>query len=676
MNENETLKPTLEGLDIDFNNLELDNINNDGIDVRFSPSLSSGYLADERNPSIDVISAIEKKETSNKKINTDLKISKKEENSLSNDCYTGTNIAPSELLKKIVSLQPDQILQPLLTERKSWFKKLTPENILKWQKSEIDKPLLIMKDISDFDSSIQMFRNLLSYMKDRKSSKAPTMHVKKFIKLVLKGGDILRDEAFLQVYKQLNNNKKNESFMRGLKMMAIISSCFVPKNPDIYLFILNYLFFQIDNNNDENILNHLKYIFVRMIKTKEHERRFVPSEIELKNIECLTSIIVPVFFFNDAKKNIKVESYTTMGDLKKTIMNILDFNSSRAIYYSMYEICVKESTFEERFIDDSEKVCDVLSVWNSENDILIKKGEKCEFKFYIRLLIYYPFTENDVDTLSVVYYQTVYDVITGKHHVDLRKIITLASLELVNECGNDEEKAKELLSTKLNKFIPFNNFNELSEEEYKQKILSQYVNISEISKNNARWNYIQELSILHTYQTQQFYAKYNYTKSGTNDDKIPDICILGFRPDGIIIMDENKNEVIFYKYDSIMNWGISRTQLILCLSTSLNEIRRVCFKTSQTKVMQSLIEIYCNMIVGKNIGEIQKVVSEYEKKFMSIDCSRRKNSLLYKEGNTSNILNDTEEESAVYSIKQNDKNNKKKKEVENVLPFDEENNDD
>ena len=683
MNENESFTLESQPQDIDFNNIALDNINNEGIDVHFSPSMNSVFLADERQSSLDLMNSQKKKEEKNPTIKTEITIPKKEkekENSLSEDCYSGTDIAPAELLKEIISIKSAQILEPLLMERKRWFKKLSAEEILKWQKREIVRPLLIMKTVRDFDSSIQMFRNLLSYMKDRKSSKASSMHVKKFIKLVLKGGEILRDEAFLQVYKQLNDNKKNESFMRGLKMMAIISSCFVPKNPDVYKFILNYLFFQINNynNKDKNILNHLNYIFARMIKTKDHERRFVPCETELNNIECLTSILVSVNFFNDAKKNIKVESYTTMGDLKKTIMNILNFNSKRAIYYTMYEICTKENTLEERFIDDSEKVCDILSVWNSEKDKSNKNGEKCDFKFYIRLLIYYPFTEDEVDTLSIVYYQTVYDVITGKHPLDLRKILTLASLELVNECGNDEEKAKELLSTKLNKFIPFNNFNEMSEEEWKEKILTQYVNISEISKNNARWNYLQELSNLHTFQTQQFYAKFNYIKSGTNEDGIPDICILGFRPDGIMIMDEEKKEIIFYKYETIMNWGISRTQLILCLSTNANEIHRVCFMTSQTKVIQTLIEIYCNIFVGKTIKEIQKVVEDYDTKFKSIDCSRRKNSLLYKEQKTGNILNESkinEIDESVYEINKKDKDTEKIKEIGSILPDNEKNND-
>ena len=63
----------------------------------------------------------------------------------------------------------------------------------------------------------------------------------------------------------------------------------------------------------------------------------------------------------------------------------------------------------------------------------------------------------------------------------------------------------------------------------------------------------------------------------------------------------------------------------------MNEIKRICFFTSQTKVIQTLIEIYCNLMVGKTIKDIQDVVKDYDTKFGKIDSSRRKHDLLLKE---------------------------------------------
>ena len=52
-------------------------------------------------------------------------------------------------------------------------------------KKEISDPLLRMENEDDVEGSKQMFRNLLSYMGDRKSSKLPILHAKKIVKIVL-----------------------------------------------------------------------------------------------------------------------------------------------------------------------------------------------------------------------------------------------------------------------------------------------------------------------------------------------------------------------------------------------------------------------------------------------------------------------------------------------------------
>ena len=560
--------------------------------------------------------------------------SKKGTVELSPDCFIGPDAAPAELLKDIIAINPQQILEPLLTTQSSCFKKLDPDKIMKWQKKEISDPLLRMENIDDVEGSKQMFRNLISYMGDRKSSKLPLLHAKKYVKIVLIGNDILRDEAYLQVYKQLHGNQKFESIMRGWKMFAIISSCFVPKKPEIYNLILNYLFFEMQNTKDNQIINHIKYIFVRMIKTKDKERHHVPSDEELACIEKLIPIDLPVKFFTGNQTLIKVESYTSIRDLKIQLMNKLDFNIQRAVYYSIYEICEKKSGTEERFIDDSEKVCDILSVWSNEFIRDKKTGDTSKFHLYLKLLIYYPFEKDDIDTISVVYHQTVYDVLTGKHPVDERKIINLAAYQLVSEFEDDEDPAAKKLNDNVNKYIPVSKANLMSAEDWREKILEQYRKVNDLKKNDAKWEYIQELKNLPTYQMQQFIAKFNEQKSGTNEDEIPDNCIIGLKPEGITILDREHNEIIFYRYETIMNWGISKNQLIICISTSMNEIKRVCFFTSQTKVIQALIEIYCNLLVGKTIRDIQDVVKNYDTKFEKIDSSRIKHSLMLKdEGN-------------------------------------------
>jgi len=273
----------------------------------------------------------------------------------------------------------------------------------------------------------------------------------------------------------------------------------------------------------------------------------------------------------------------------------------------------------------------MLSVWNNEIEAMKKKGESCKFHLYLKLLIYYPFDKDDIDTLSVVYYQTAYDVISGKHPVDESKIIELAGYQLVVEFDDDDDKVEKKLNANLNKYIPANKFNLMVAQDWKEKVFEQYKKVNGKTKNDCKWEYLQLLKDLPTYQMQQFNARFNDQKSGSNEDNIPNDCIIGLCPDGIKILDREHNEVIFYRYETIMNWGISRNQLIISISSSMNEIKRAGFYTSQTKVIQALIEIYCNLLIGKTLRDLQDVIKNYDTKFESIDSSRRIHSFMYKD---------------------------------------------
>jgi hypothetical protein len=241
--------------------------------------------------------------------------------------------------------------------------------------------------------------------------------------------------------------------------------------------------------------------------------------------------------------------------------------------------------------------------------------------------------------------------------VDENKIIQLAAYQLVVEFDDDEDKTKKKLRENLHKYIPANKFNLMTEQEWKEKVFEQYKKVNDKNKNDCKWEYLQLLKDLTTYQMQQFNARFNEQKSGTNEDDIPSDCIIGLCPDGIKILDREHNEVVFYRYETIMNWGISKNQLIISISTSMNEIKRAGFFTSQTKVIQTLIEIHCNLLIGKTLRDVQDIVKNYDTKFESIDSSRRIHSLMYKD-----------EGGNVYDIEES-KDNKKKKiiEIENKI---------
>ena len=602
-----------------FNSMNLYKLNDFDDSINFSP----------RESRVSII------ETFDEILNTKIKFNIRDisliplsilnEKSLSLDCYYGVENAPSPLLSEFMRVDKDIIFSEVLNKKKIFFiKKINPVDILTWQKSELDNSLINMENSYDVEIAKQMFRNLLSYMLDRKSSKKGIQHVTKFIKLVKMGNKMLRDEAYLQIYKQLHKNKKKESIMLGWKIFAVIASSFIPSNKDILNIILNFLFFEIQETDDEQIRMHINYIFVRMFKAKKRERKMVPCTEEIEYIENLKSIQIPIYYFNGKHTIIKIESYTTFKDVKAIIMDKLDFNRQRAIFYSIYEICYKSNGTEERFLDDNEIICDVLSLWKSDIKKHQDNNEKVIFRFYLKILIYFPYDESIIDNIAIEYYQTLYDVISGKFNLSECEILILGALQLVNDFGNDIQKAYMNIKENYQNYIPWKFMYIMSNDQWIEKIMEFYSYFMNYEQNECKKEYINSLMNHSTYKTQLFDAKFDVKKSSDNSDNIPFECILGFKQEGIQIFDMNLDSIVFYEYKQIENWGVSPNFFVITINELNNRPnRKLYFHTGETNVIQTIMIIYGFFIAGKDIREMTEEIDKRDSQFDNNRLNRR-----------------------------------------------------
>jgi len=121
-------------------------------------------------------------------------------------------------------------------------------------------------------------------MFDRKSTKKPIEHVKKHLKLTLHGTLELKDEAYIQVLKQIKDNPDIENTKRGWSFLSILACSFTP-SPALFYSILNYLLYEIKNNDETYIVRRANYIFVRLVRTYEHKRHYIISDNEMVHIE-------------------------------------------------------------------------------------------------------------------------------------------------------------------------------------------------------------------------------------------------------------------------------------------------------------------------------------------------------------------------------------------------------
>ena len=121
-------------------------------------------------------------------------------------------------------------------------------------------------------------------MYDRKSTKKPIGHIRKHLTLTFNANSEVKDEAYIQVLKQITDNPDNVKNKRGWNFFAILACAYSPSSV-LFYSILNTLLFEIKNNKDIDIVHRANFIFVRLVKSFEKQRKYIPSENEIMHIE-------------------------------------------------------------------------------------------------------------------------------------------------------------------------------------------------------------------------------------------------------------------------------------------------------------------------------------------------------------------------------------------------------
>jgi len=66
-------------------------------------------------------------------------------------------------------------------------------------------------------------------------------------------------------------------------------------------------------------------------------------------------------------------------------------------------------------MEENALVCDDFAVWEKQVIEGLKAMETIDYKLYLKIMIYYQYTENDTDTITMTYIQVCFVLISFKH---------------------------------------------------------------------------------------------------------------------------------------------------------------------------------------------------------------------------------------------------------------------
>ena len=554
-----------------------------------------------------------------------------EQMELSPDTQNAETVLDPELISAAENTNLFEYEQTHLNKRyKGFFNAMNPDEIIQWQ-GQLLKKTLIKLPSSLEEIALQLFKNLVSYMGDRSSSKAPQLHAIKHTRLAMRSPEEVKDEAYLQVIKQITRNPNPNRCMRGWNLFAIMASCY-PPSMELYHALIHYLL-DIIKTGDEDLAKRANYIAIRLSKTFESRRKISPSDIEIKHVEAMKPIVIQMNFFSGAATSCQVESYTTIRELKTIVMRKLSLNISRIPYFSIYEMCFKPDCIEERYLNEFEKVCDILSVWQKETENFKKKNIDVEFKFYLKLLLYYEYNPEDIDSVTMTYVQCCFEANKGRYNLSEEDILKLAAIQLYIDYGHlSQEEMQNSLKEHIKGFVPYDKFQINSEDAWAEKILQQYNNTNLASKLEAKNAYLNILKQNELFQSCQFICKYDPKMNNANNNSqkeanpchITEDCIVAVKPHEIVICDSNRNKIYSFPLTILASWGVNSDTFVLVEKKNEKEYSKSYFLCNHPKIFKIIIDTYTSALVGKNMVEIMTERVETCKLFESLPITKLK----------------------------------------------------
>lgn len=477
------------------------------------------------------------------------------------------------------------------------------ETVLSFKKSMIHKALL--KQNRELDTQcVQLFKNIMSYMGDRSSSKGPVEHAKKIIRNIMVAPSGLRDEAFVQLKKQTTKHPKKENCEKGWELLSILLST-LPPSKTVRTFITDHINRTIDTKDTPE---STRQIASRCLKQIDRicalgQRKQVPSCKELDAIKLGKPLVIEVPLLNGDVKVLEVDSYTTVAEVEKMVTTRL--NLSFLEPFGLFEVGAANV---ERHLEAKERIADVLASWENEPpDAEVNKTKGYVYKSLYSQLLYkaklvlklnVPEIASDPEAINLLYMQAVNDVVTDRYPIKEKDSVVLAALQLQATHGDHKPSihTPEWLASNITQYLPevllcedVNKSKKPSPKlcaEWAEKIMSRYKKFTGFTQLEARSSYLQVM------QGWSFYGATFFPIEQKQFKDYPDILYIGITCEGVLLMHPQKRTVLeCYPYPDILTWGYSDEKFIVTVGNLVQQ-RKLIFKTTHGSVINSLVHDY------------------------------------------------------------------------------------
>ncbi|ODN02660.1 Myosin-VIIa [Orchesella cincta] len=429
-----------------------------------------------------------------------------------------------------------------------------------------------------------IFTSILKYMGDipHKRSKIGNELTDQIFDAPLKQ-EILRDEVYCQVMKQLTDNRNKFSEERGWELMWLATGLFACSQT-----LLKELTQFLRTRRHPVAQDSLQ----RLQKTlKVGQRKYPPHQVEVEAIQHKTTqIFHKVYFPDDMDEAFEVDSSTRAKEFCANIAERLTLRSAEgfSLFVKIADkvISVPEGDF---FFDFVRHLTDWIKRARPTRD-----GTIPQFTyqvFFMRKLWTNTVPGKDrMADLIFHYHQELPKYLRGYHKCTKEEAAKLAAL--IYRVRFDESKQElQQIPQLLRELIPSDLAKLQSPNDWKRAIVAAYNQDAGMSPEDAKQNFLKIIYRWPTFGSAFFEVKQ------TTDPSYPELLLIAINKQGVsLIHPQTKEILVTHPFTKISNWSSGNTYFHMTIGNLVRGSKLLC-ETSLGYKMDDLLTSYISLML-------------------------------------------------------------------------------
>ncbi|XP_055853290.1 myosin-VIIa [Episyrphus balteatus] len=460
------------------------------------------------------------------------------------------------------------------------------EEIWRYSREPIKLPLLRKLQSKEelAEEACFAFAAILKYMGDL-PSKRPRMgnEITDHIFDAPLKHEILRDEIYCQIMKQLTDNRNRTSEDRGWELMWLATGLFACSQS-----LLKELLIFLRSRRHPISQDSMH----RLQKTiRNGQRKYPPHQVEVEAIQHKTTqIFHKVYFPDDTDEAFEVDSSTRAKDFCHNISQRLTLRTSEgfSLFVKIADkvISVPEGDF---FFDFVRHLTDWIKKARP-----IRDGSNPQFTYQVFFMKKLwtntvPGKDRNAD-LIFHYHQELPKLLRGYHKCSREEAAKLAALVYRVRFGENKQELQ-AIPQMLRELVPSDITKMQSSNEWKRAIVASYNQDGGMSSEDAKVAFLKIVYRWPTFGSAFFEVKQ------TTEPNYPEMLLIAINKHGVSLINPiTKDILVTHPFTRISNWSSGNTYFHMTIGNLVRGSKLLC-ETSLGYKMDDLLTSYISLML-------------------------------------------------------------------------------